>query len=76
MLNMLTCLEFSVSLKFKYASSYVCFKLKTTLSVGVGLGGGGWVGGLLENLQIKPNSAQFQLKLPVGAELGKKGQPE
>ena len=39
-----------------------------TLSVGVGWGGGGGV----EESTLRLNSAQFQLKLPAGAELGNK----
>jgi hypothetical protein len=44
------------------------------VGVGVGgwVGGGGWVGvgGGEEKLRIRLNSAQFELNLPVGAELG------
>jgi hypothetical protein len=35
------------------------------------VGGGGGVGGWEEKLRIRLNSAQFELNLPVGAELGK-----
>jgi hypothetical protein len=38
--------------------------------VGVGVGWVG-VGGWVEKLRIRLSLAQFQLKLPVGAELGK-----
>ena len=33
------------------------------------IGRGGWG---VENCRIRPNTAQFQLKLPTGAELGNK----
>ena len=39
------------------------------------MGGGGWVGGWVVGLpEIKANSAQFQVKLPTGAELDNKCQ--
>ena len=47
------------------------FSYQPILTLSVGVGGWGGVGGVEEST-LRLNSAQFQLKLPAGAELGNK----